>query len=173
MVDTTNSNRMRQIPAYQALTGVFALGFKFLAWINGLGVLVVILCALGLTQNDFSPAILRLPLTAFTVGLAFCGLALLWSYLVHASLFTQLITGQARRTHWVPLFCALVAYTLSLVAFVMGCWLVLGASSLVSHDAAFTSSSDERGVAPQDQSGQALEIYTPQRLGVIFLKRQG
>lgn len=150
---------------------MFALGFKFLAWINGLGVLVVILCALGLAQGDFSPAVLRLPLTAYTAGLAFCGLALLWFYLVHASLFSQLITGQTRRTHWVPLFCALVAYTLSLVAFVMGCWLVLGAASLVSHDASMASSSAERSLAPQEQSRQTPEIYASNRLDAAFLKR--
>ncbi len=162
---------MRQVPAYQALSGVFTLGFKFLAWINGLGVLVVLLCSLGLVQSDFSPAVLRLPLTAFTAGLAFCGLALLWFYLVHASLFTQLITGRARRSHWVPLFCALVAYTLSLMAFVMGCWLTLGVSNLISHDTDLAPSSDERGLTPQDQSGRTHELYPPRQLDAVFLKR--
>ncbi|MBV6307062.1 hypothetical protein KVP10_19405 [Candidimonas humi] len=154
--------RAWQTSAYQAMGGLLALGFKFVAWLNGLGVLLIIFCSLGLIQTDLTAAELRLPLVAFTGGLALCGLALFWSYLVQASLFNQLVSGHARRTHWIPLSCAIIAYALSLVVFMAGCWFTLGVSSLAAHasDSGYSQPSEGDGdnggdddAAPQDQSG--------------------
>jgi hypothetical protein len=148
--------RAWQTSAYQAMGGLLALGFKFVAWLNGLGVLLIIFCSLGLIQTDLTAAELRLPLVAFTAGLALCGLALFWSYLVQASLFNQLVSGHTRRTHWIPLSCAIGAYALSLMVFMAGCWFTLGVSSLAaqSSDSSYSRSSDgDDDTAPQDQSG--------------------
>ena len=174
MTDNMSSNRLGRAYAYQALSGVLTLGFKFLAWINGLGVLVVILCSLGLVQADVSSSTLRLPLAAFTAGLAFCGLALLWFYLVQTSLLGQMISGQSRRSHWIPLFCAMVAYSLSLAAFVIGCWFTLGLSGLASQGGDYSQQSEEQGVAPLDQSGRASDDVEPGSgpQKVVFLSRR-
>lgn len=149
-----NQNSIEQAPAYQALTSVFMLGFKFLVWINGLGVLLVIFCALGLIQTDLTPFMLRLPLALFMAGLAFCGLGLLWSYLVQTSLFSQLISGRPRRTHWLPMFFALIAYSLGMLAFVLGCWFTLNLTAIVYHDSDSAPQSQDEGAAAFDQSGK-------------------
>jgi len=151
------SGRAWQTSAYQAMGGLLALGFKFVAWLNGLGVLLIIFCSLGLIQSDLTAAELRLPLVAFTGGLALCGLALFWSYLVQASLFNQLVSGRTRRTHWIPLSCAIAAYALSLMVFMVGCWFTLGVSSLAAQSSGSSySQPDGDGdddTTPQDQSG--------------------
>lgn len=104
---------------------ILMLGFKHLVWLNSLGLLLVLLCALGIIPTDFSPEWLRLPMLAFSCGMLFCGLGLIWAYLLQASLFNQAMAGYVRRTHWVPLFCTVIAYCLSLLAFLAGCWLVM------------------------------------------------
>ncbi|HEY9572624.1 MAG TPA: hypothetical protein VIR76_05820 [Pusillimonas sp.] len=118
-MDIDQSGRFQ---AVQALAGGFTLGFKFLAWINGLGVLVLLFWSLGFVQIDLDPQWLRFPLAAFLAGLALAALGLLWSFPVQSSLLHQLATGRTRRSHWVPLFCTLVAYSLSLLTFIAGCW---------------------------------------------------
>lgn len=147
-------NRADQDSAYQGLTTIFALGFKFLAWINGVGALLIVVCSMGIVQVDLSPYLLRLPLAAFMAGLALCGLGLLWSYLVQTSLFNQLLAGRARRTHWVPMFCAMVAYSLSMAAFVMGCWFTLNLAAAVDQNGDYPQSSRGDGASPSDQSGR-------------------
>ena len=108
--------------AVQALAGAFCLGFRFLAWLNGLGVLLILLCSAGLLDTDLDAQWLRLPFSAFLGGLALCALGLLWTYPAQSGLIHQLASGRARRSHWVPMACTLVAYTLSLLAFLAGCW---------------------------------------------------
>jgi hypothetical protein len=137
-------------PANGALTASLSLGFRFLAWLNGLGVLLILVCATGMVQTDLVAGWLRLPMAAFLAGLVLCGLGLLWSYLVLASLFAQMVRGQTRRTHWIPLFCAMVAYSLSMVAFVAGCWFTLGLSIFSQHFSESNSPSEE--ATPEDQS---------------------
>lgn len=162
-------NRADQDSAYQGLTTIFALGFKFLAWINGVGALLIIVCSMGIVQVDLSPYLLRLPLAAFMAGLALCGLGLLWSYLVQTSLFNQLLAGRARRTHWVPMFCAMVAYSLSMAAFVMGCWFTLNLAAAVDQNGGYSQPSrGEEGVSPSDQSSRYGQFAPNGRKGVVF-----
>jgi hypothetical protein len=111
-----------RLHALRTLAGGLVLGFKFLAWTNGLGVLLLLCSSLGIVQIDLDLQWLRFPLAAFLAGLALSALGLLWSYPVQSSLLHQLLTGRPRRTHWLPLFCTLVAYSLSLLAFIAGCW---------------------------------------------------
>ncbi|HEY9281673.1 MAG TPA: hypothetical protein VIP51_16515 [Eoetvoesiella sp.] len=144
---------------YQSLTATFSLGFKWLAWINCLGVLLVLLCALGLLQTDLTAYLLRLPLVAFVCGITFCGLGLMWSYLVQSSMIGQLVLGEPRRTHWIPLFCALVAYGLSLLAFVIGCWFLVNLAGLADQNSESTFSSEDEDGPAWNQRGQLFE-YT-------------
>ncbi|MFW7342836.1 hypothetical protein V0R37_15005 [Pollutimonas sp. H1-120] len=119
-----------RLHASRTLAGALVLGFKFLAWTNGLGVLLLLSCSLGIVQIDLDPQWLRFPLAAFLAGLALSALGLLWSYPVQSSLLHQLITGKPRRGHWLPLFCSLVAYSLSLLAFIAGCWFTQSLAAL-------------------------------------------
>lgn len=116
------NDQNNQYGAAQALARTFVLGFKFLAWLNGLGILLVLSCSIGIVEFDLAPQWLRLPLTAFLAGLALCALGLLWSYPAQSSLFHQALQGRPRRGHWLPAFCATLAYSLSLFAFALGCW---------------------------------------------------
>jgi hypothetical protein len=152
MMNHTEMNERAHANAYQALAAVFALAFKFLAWINGFGILVVLLASVGVVDTGISPYLLRLPLAAFLAGVALCGVGLLWSYLVQASLFSQLLNGRSRRTHWVPMFCVMIAYSLSLVAFLIGCWFTLNLSAWAYHASSYSQPSEEN-TSPSDQSG--------------------
>jgi hypothetical protein len=168
-VEDMDVNRADQDSAYQGLTTIFALGFKFLAWINGVGTLLIVICSVGIVQVDLSPYLLRLPLAAFMAGLALCGLGLLWSYLVQTSLFNQLLAGHARHTHWVPMFCALVAYSLSMAAFVMGCWFTLNLAAAIDQNGDYSPSSHGEGVSPSDQSGRYRHFGSDGRRDVFFV----
>lgn len=108
--------------ALDSLSAAFTLGFKFLAWINGLGVLLLVFCTLGVLEIDIEPQWLRWPLAAYLAGLTLAALGLLWVYPAQASLLSQAVSGRTRRTHWVPVFCIMLAYGLSLMAFVAACW---------------------------------------------------
>ncbi len=119
--------------AVRALAGAFALGFRFLAWINGLGVLLILLCSAGAFDIDLDAQWLRLPFAAFLGGLALCALGLLWTYPAQSSLAHQLAAGRARRSHWLPMACTLIAYTLSLLAFLAGCWFLQSLLAFASY----------------------------------------
>lgn len=121
-----NNDNEAGVAALRILSDGLTLGFRFLAWLNGLGVLLVLLCSAGIVELGLSPEWLRMPLSAFLAGIALAALGLLWVYPVQTSLLAQLLSGRTRKTHWVPLACVLIAYTLSLVAFVMGCWVSQG-----------------------------------------------
>lgn len=104
-----NNNRTDHFSSLQSLTSTLTLGFKFFAWINGLGVIATLSVGMGVITTDLAPQWLRLPLAAFLGGLTLAALGLLWSYPTQASLLNQLIAGRTRRTHWIPLFCTMVA----------------------------------------------------------------
>jgi hypothetical protein len=150
MVDIMNNNQAGLSSAIQVLAGTLGLGFKFLAWVNGLALLLLMACAIGIIDVDLATPWLRLPVTIFLAGLALAMLGLLWSYPVQASLLNQLAEGRPRRGHWIPLICAMTAYGLSLVAFVAACWLTLGMASFVYQNAGGAHSFGE-GAAPSDQ----------------------
>ena len=115
-----------EIGLVRALVGTFSLGYKSLALLNGIGVGLVLVYAIQLVSLDVAPYFLRAPLTAFVAGLAFAGLGLMWSQVLHSSLLTQLRTQRPRRSHWVPMFCAWLSYFFSLLVFAAGCWFVMG-----------------------------------------------
>jgi hypothetical protein len=150
MVDIMNNDQAGLSSAIQVLAGTLGLGFKFLAWVNGLALLLLMACAIGIIDVDLAAPWLRLPVTIFLAGLALAMLGLLWSYPVQASLLNQLAEGRPRRGHWIPLICAMTAYGLSLVAFVAACWLTLGMASFVYQNAGDAHSFGE-GAAPSDQ----------------------
>src|SRR5690606_36138554 len=124
-----NNYNDQKVPL-QVLSRGFVLGFSFLAWMNGLGILVVLASSASVIPIELEAQWPRLPLGAFLGGLALVTLGLLWTYPVQSSLITQLVTGRVRKTHWIPLACVLIAYTLSLLAFAMGCWMLQGMFSV-------------------------------------------
>ncbi len=117
-----NTQSLPADKAVSALGRSLTLGFKFLAWLNGMGVVLILLCSMGLIDIGLSPAWMRFPLVSFLGGLALAALGLMWSYSVQASLIHQVISARLRRTHWIPLTCTTIAYILSLAAFFAGCW---------------------------------------------------
>ncbi len=154
-------------PTASALASSLALGFKFLAWINSLGVVVILFFGLGIIQVDLAPHWLRLPLAAFLAGLVLSALGLLWTYPAQASLLNQLVSGRARRTHWLPLSCTIIAYTLSLLAFVAGCWITLGLGHLAYLNAEQTSSLEDEQVEPFHQSADEPEFHYDDGLNTV------
>ncbi|NYT77925.1 hypothetical protein H0A71_13045 [Alcaligenaceae bacterium] len=114
-------NSPSNLVSVQALGRTLTLGFKFVAWLNGLGLLLTIMLSMGVTM-EVSAVWYRLPLAAYLSGLALAGLGLLWSCPAQTSLLYQLSRSYKTRGHWVPLFCTLLAYALSMIVFVMGCW---------------------------------------------------
>ena len=117
-------------PVDRSMPQVLMLGFRFLAWLNGMGVLLIVLCALGILPTEVPSYLLRMPLVAFLCGLALGGLGLLWVYMVQASLVLR--PRGRRRHHWVPVICVLGSYCISMVMFAVGCWLLVSMGSLVS-----------------------------------------
>lgn len=118
------------MPADRSMPQVLMLGFKFLAWLNGMGVLLIVLCALSVIPTEVPSYLLRMPLIAFLCGLALAGLGLLWVYMVQASLILR--SPGRRRHHWIPVVCVLGCYCASMVIFAVGCWLLVSMGSLVS-----------------------------------------
>src|SRR5690606_41475616 len=66
----------------------------------------------GIIEVSLDPGWLRMPLAGFLAGLSLVALGLLWVYPVQTSLLSQLAAGRPRRSHWLPLACVLIAYTL-------------------------------------------------------------
>ncbi|HLU19434.1 MAG TPA: hypothetical protein VKZ66_05700 [Pusillimonas sp.] len=109
---------------------VLMLGFRYLAWLNGVGVLLIALSALGVIPTEVPSYLLRLPLIAFLCGLALTGLGLLWVYMVQASLLLR--APARRRHHWLPVICVLGCYCASMAVFIVGCWILVGMGGLAT-----------------------------------------
>ncbi len=145
---------------------VLTLGFKFLAWINGVGVLLVVLCALAILPVEVPAYLLRMPLVAFLCGLALAGLGLLWVYMAQASLGSSRVRNGQRRPHWVPVLCVLASYCVSMVMFAAGCWLLLGMGSLANDDWSYEYDSFDGASRPQPQSAEPSQLWArPSDLG--------
>jgi hypothetical protein len=176
VADNQNIGRTGQAHAYHALATVFAQGFRFLATINGLGALFTLCAAVGVVDTNLAPSLYRVPLAAFIAGMALCGVGLLWSYLVQTLLFGQLVEGHPRRTHWVPFVCVLLAYGLSLVMFVAGCWYMLHLAEMASRNPAYSSQQyDQNGqddqdgqAAPSNQSGNAPRLEGASPMDIVL-----
>src|SRR5690606_23138233 len=98
------------------------LAFRFVAWLSGLGLALVLGCALGIIETDLPIQYLKLPAAAFLCGLALAGLGLLWAFITQLSLERQWVDVRRKKTHWLPLFCTVLSYCLSMLAFAVGCW---------------------------------------------------
>lgn len=121
---------------------MLVLGFKTCTWLNGLGVALTLVLAIGAAPSLVSPYWLRLPLALFLAGIAMAGLGLLWSGIVQGAMLRQLLTGRMRHSHWVATFLALICYALALLAFAAGCWATLGIASLSDYYGEAQSSLD-------------------------------
>lgn len=159
LADDSQNRHAGKGHAYKALTGVFAQGFRFLAAINGLGVALTLFAAMGTIPTNLAPQLFRMPLAAFLGGLALCGVGLLWGFLAQASLFGQLIEGRRKRTHWVPLACALLAYGLSLLVFVVGCWFTLGLANLSYYYPQYSQRYNQSYRLQDGQKAERLVFY--------------
>lgn len=106
-----------------SVLGAHALtGFRLLAWINGIGLLVFLGFAVGILGADVDPPALEPAIAAFAVGLAACALGLLFSYLTHLSLYRQALRARPGRGHWLWTLLSIAAYLAALGAFLLGCW---------------------------------------------------
>jgi hypothetical protein len=112
----------RAANAYQALTSHVLSGFRFLGWINGIAALALLAFSLGIIGGDVDPPDLRQAIMAYAVGISACAVGILFSYLAHFSVFRQVAAGRAGRGHWLPLVLSVLAYGVSVAAFVIGCW---------------------------------------------------
>lgn len=137
----------------RTMPDVLMLGFRFLAWINGLGVMLVVLCALGIVSTEVPAYFLRMPLVAFLCGLALAGLGLLWVYMAQLSLGA--FRNGRRRYHWVPVLCVLGSYCVSMVMFAVGCWLLVGMGSLANDDWSYEDGGLGGLAAPYHQSAES------------------
>src|SRR3546814_16856898 len=71
VVDHQDARRTGQAHASHALATVFAQGFRLLATITGVGVLLTLFCAVGVLQTRLMPVLFRVSLSVFTGGFAF------------------------------------------------------------------------------------------------------
>ncbi|ARP91146.1 hypothetical protein CAL14_13300 [Bordetella genomosp. 9] len=122
-----HTDHPRASNAYQALASHALTGFRFLGWINGLGVLMLAAFSLGVVGGDVDAPDLRQPIAAYALGLAACAIGMLFSYFAHFSVFRQIAAGRAGKGHWLPMLLAAIAYCGSVAAFVIGCWGVAAA----------------------------------------------
>lgn len=142
-MDYPDSNRASN--AYQALTTHALSGFRLLAWANGIALLALTAFSMGLIGGDVDPPDLQQAIAAYTAGLAFCAVGMLFSYLSHFSVFRQIAAARTGRGHWFPMLVAVLAYGCSVAAFVMGCWSTMAASATMPKgDVVFRSGSAAR-----------------------------
>jgi len=156
------------------LPALLAMGFRFMAWVNGLGVLLAVLCALGILPTDLPPQLLKLPLAAFLCGLALAGLGLAWACAAQASHQARLAPGGRRhRLHWLPTFCSLAAYGLAMAMFVAGCWFLVNLAALVyqGEDADTSSDYEYDEALPFPQSGRTQGFYFDAGRGQVAFGR--
>jgi hypothetical protein len=154
-MDHPDSNRPSN--AYQALTTHALSGFRLLAWANGIALLALVAFSLGLIGGDVDPPDLQQSIAAYTAGLAFCAVGMLFSYLSHFSVFRQIAAARASRGHWLPMLIAVLAYGCSVAAFVMGCWSVMAASATMPNgDVAFHAGSAARSAPAGLLAGSAV-----------------
>lgn len=131
---------------------LLALAFKALMWLNGLGIALVFIVALGLIPWTLSPYWLRLPLALYLAGVLLAVLGLFWSGMLHTALSRQCLSGNTRRSHWIPALLTLISYFLAFLAFAAACWAFLGVMSLAHyHDDV------HRGM----RQGSDLGFYSP------------
>ncbi len=116
----------------RATSSALLVGFRFLAWLNGLALASVLACAMGVIETELPVQYLKLPVAAFLSGLALAGLGLLWAFIVQVNLDRPLNEARRKRAHWLPLFCTVLAYSLSMAAFAVGCWFLVNLGAYVS-----------------------------------------
>ncbi|CAM5389310.1 MULTISPECIES: hypothetical protein [Alcaligenes] len=100
----------------------YILSFRVLVCLHGAALLFIMLMGTGAIGSVFVPALLRLPLFVFLMGLVSAFLALCWSHWTLAWHSSK----AGRRWAWIPGFCSAFFLALSLALFVIGVWGTLG-----------------------------------------------
>lgn len=108
------------------------IAFYSVLVLNAGGLLVLLLAAFNTIPSVFTPAWLRLPVLVCLAGIAFAFMGLFWTHLVNVSLLAQSLVGKVRRGHWLPMLCVTISYGLSLIAFVLACWLSFALAGVAS-----------------------------------------
>ncbi|MCQ9616178.1 hypothetical protein L1889_05245 [Paenalcaligenes niemegkensis] len=114
-------------------------GFYSVALLNTGGVLVLLLAAFDTIPSVFTPGWLRMPLMMYLVGLVLAFIGLFWTHLTGVSLLAQSLAGRLARGHWLPMLCSILSYGLSLIVFVIACWLSFALAGVATHYEAMQS----------------------------------
>lgn len=113
------------IETYKSLIQISVEGMKLLALLNG-GAAVALLAFLGnLVGKNNSMPDMRCPMAFFLIGLVFCGLCFVTSYLTQLTLYNESMGWPNTRFYqkhkfWLPL--AMLCVLTSIVAFAFGAY---------------------------------------------------
>lgn len=111
------------LETYKSLNTLSIEGFKFSALANG-GSSVALLAYLGNVAGKSVPSPdMRCPMLAFLIGLAACGLSMLFAYLTQLKLLNEI--GRLEKspfTHAWLLWSAIILFAFSIIAFGVGSW---------------------------------------------------
>lgn len=115
--------REHWLETYKSLIAISIEGFKFLALANG-GSAVALLAYLGNVAGKGALAPdMRCPMLAFLVGLAACGLSMLFAYLTQFKLLGEIgRSEQPQFRHSWFFSSAIIFFLCSIVAFGVGSW---------------------------------------------------
>ncbi len=112
------------LETYKSLVALSTEGFKLSALING-GAAVALLAYVGNISGNNKPIPdVRCAMFAFLLGLGLCGFALLFAYLTQLQRLNDISRNQDPSHSW-QLPVAIVLFTLSLLAFIVGAWLAV------------------------------------------------
>lgn len=111
------------LETYKSLVTISIEGFKFLALANG-GAAVALIAYLGNVAGKGVPTPdMRYPMLAFLIGLGFCALSMLFSYLTQLSLLNEIGAEKIKSgKHQIGLWIAIVFFILSICSFGAGSW---------------------------------------------------
>lgn len=111
------------LETYKSLVTLAAEGFKFVALING-GAAVALLAYLGNASGKGPAPDMRAAMLMFLVGLACCGVSMLFAYLTQLRRLNDIVENANTSPSW-RLSVALVFFVLGLVGFIAGAWLAV------------------------------------------------
>lgn len=129
----------------------YILSFRVLIGLHGAALLMLMLMGTGAISSVFVPALLRLPLFVFLMGLVSAFLALCWSHWTLAWHSSKV----GRRWAWIPGFCSAFFLALSLALFVIGLWGTLGLADFAYQH------SEWLGTGPQVEEGYSFPNSDP------------
>jgi hypothetical protein len=125
------------IETYKSLIKISIEGIKFIALING-GAAVALLAYLGnVTGKNLPIPDMSWPIGFFLLGLVFCGLAFVASYITQLILFNESMNRPVIFPHTFWLYPAIFVAILSILAFALGSYLAIirfqNPSAYISH----------------------------------------